>query len=148
LDVGWDKDAAEMRVDDVWSPLPVTDAMADFLALGCQLPGEARITSAFLNAKKLRPIKLTRVPIDDGSDFNVAVAKDSLGPNLDGAVCSSSMKPTTPWLQHQSSHFRGVKSTDIEANLNACARKDKTLLDSLKKRQLAYPLINDAPLVP
>ena len=58
------------------------------------------------------------------------------------------MKPTTPWLQHQDSHFRGVKSTDIEAKLNACANNDKTLFDTLKKRQLAHPLINDAPLVP
>ena len=132
---------AQQRVSDVWKSLPVTDALADFLALGSRLPGEVRITSARLKIRNLRPIKLNRAPIGDGPDFTVAVAKE-------GEELPVSVQPMTPWLQHQDSPFRDVKSTDIEPNLNSCAQKDKSLLDSLKKRPLAQPLMTNGPFVP
>ena len=48
---------------------------------------------------------------------------------------SSSMGPWTPWLRHEDSPFFDVPSTLIDKKLNACIKKDKSLLDSVKKRQ-------------
>ena len=127
-------------VDDVWTPLPVTDELADFLALGSRLPGEVRITFARLNVNNLRPVKLIRTPIGDGPDFKVDVSKEGVEP--------SSLKPMTPWLKHEDSPFHDVKSTDIEKKLDSCIKRDETLLDSRKQRRLVHPLMPDAPMVP
>ena len=79
--IDFDRDINDKTlVSDVWSPLPVTDALADFLALGSRLPGEVRITSAHLNFNHLRPVTLVRVPIGDGPDFSVVVAKEGTEP--------------------------------------------------------------------
>ena len=53
----------QMRIGDIWESLPVSDETADFLALGCRLPGQVRITSASLNLQHLRPVKLARVSV-------------------------------------------------------------------------------------
>ena len=125
----------------IWEHLPVTDGLADFLALGSRLPGEVRISSAKLNPYHLRPIKLVRVPIGDGPDFNVQVAKE-------GEETSVFATPMTPWLQHQKFPFHRVPSTVIEKKLNACAKENTSLYDSLKKRQLLHPLENYSRMVP
>ena len=61
----------QKSVSEVWEPLPVTDALADFLALGSRLRGEVRITSALLNLRNLRPASLNRLPVSGspGADF-------------------------------------------------------------------------------
>merc|ERR1712142_811674 len=127
--------------DDInyfWKPLPVSEGLADFFAFGSRLSGEVRITSAPLNVKNLRPIKLARTLIGDGPDFNVELFKHGDAPQLP-------TKPMTPWLKHEDSPFHNVPSTIIEEKLNACVKRDKSLLESLKKRRLHYPL-SGAPL--
>ena len=136
-----DAEAPEKSVTDVWEPLPISGALADFFALGSRLPGEVRITSAILNVNNLRPIKLIRKPIGDGPDFNVVVAKD-------GENASSKTGPYTPWLEHQNSTFHDISSTEIDLKLNASAKRDPSLLDSLQNRQLVHPFGPNAPLLP
>ena len=130
-----------MQVSDIWKPLPVEDSLADFLALGCRLPGEVRIISTLLNVNNLRPVKLTRSLIGDGPDFNVEVVEDGMDP-------SPPTRPMTPWLKHEASSYHDVPLPVIEEKLNVCAKKDKSLLDSLKKRRLLHPLMPNAPRVP
>ena len=118
------------RLGDVWEPLPISDALADFLSLGCHLPGEVRITSACLNPNNLRPIKLVRETIGDGPDYNVVVA------NNGDQGSPTQARPWTPWFNHENSPFRDVPSTVIDRKLNACVKKNGSLLDSLKERRL------------
>ena len=123
--------------------MPVSDGLADFLALGCRLPGEVRIShSRDLNIINLRPVKLIRTPIGDGPDFNVEVAfngEDSPAPPT---------RSWTPWLKHEESPYHSLSSTTIEKKLHSCIKKDKSLLESLKKRPLPHPLTTGSATPP
>jgi len=132
--------SAKKKVSEVWEPLSVTDALADFLALGSRLPGEVRITSALLNLHNLRPVSLNRLPIGPGPDFHVEVAKSG--------GQSRAMSRMMPWLAHDQSSFHNVPATTIENKLSSCCKKDASLYESLKKRRLEHPLMPNVPLVP
>jgi len=132
--------SAKKSVSEVWEPLPVTDALADFLALGSRLRGEVRITSALLNLRNLRPASLNRLPIGTGPDYHVEVAKNG--------GQSRAMSRMTPWLAHDQSPFHNVPAGTIENKMRSCCKKDASLYESLKKRRLEHPLMPNVPLVP
>ena len=45
-------------VDQVWESLPVSEATADFLSLGCFLPSEVRITPAIVDGYHFKQVSL------------------------------------------------------------------------------------------
>jgi len=129
-------------VQDIWAPIEVSAETADFLSLGCRLPGEVRFHSASLNVEHLRPITLARTPVGADREFDVEV-------RFDGATNEKS-HALLEWINHNQSPYYTSSSESIEETLNPFLKSPKgdSIFESLKMRRPEHPLMETTPFTP
>lgn len=138
-------------VNDLWYSVPVSPQTADFLALGCRLPGEVRITQAEMSTRHLTPVVLRKD--EDGRvsvETHVSDTGDEPAPaEEDGRVSVETEVPdtddepvpsedVTPWLNFGDSAYRGADDRVIQRELNDFYRSDPALKDKMKQRQTEF----------
>ena len=138
-------------VNDLWYSVPVSPQTADFLALGCRLPGEVRITQAKMSTRHLTQVVLRKD--EDGRvsvETQVSDTGDEPAPaEKDGRVSVETEVPdtddepvpaedVTPWLNFRDSAYRGANDRVIQRELNDFYRSNPALKDKMKQRQTEF----------
>ena len=131
-------------VEEVWQSQPVSQKTAEFLSLGCLLPGEVRLTPARIDTYYLPTIHLLR----QGNEEDVTVdlpQVESVKESVQSAASTSAVdlpqqqqhkSPDSPvWTAWQDSAFRGMSKKELEPQLNLRLRDLSLDRDRVKSRQ-------------
>ena len=137
---------ARRTVEELWESLPVSRQTAEFLSLGCLLPGEVRLTPGRVDTYHLPAVNLRKR--ENGEDVTVDFEEDEArgeDENKDSASAAAEVflaspppqkSPEAPiWTAWHDSAFRGMSKKELEPQLNLRLRELSVDRDRVKSRE-------------
>ena len=97
---------ARRTVEELWESLPVSQKTAEFLSLGCLLPGEVRLTPGRVDTYHLPAVNLRKR--ENGEDVTVDLTDEVMGEDEDKDSASAAAEVSL------ASPHCGLEQTRIE----------------------------------